>query len=346
MLLEPPPITAARPRTVVRSAPDLAAPRRRTAPARAASGARRPSIAAVVPATDAPATLTRCRAAIARADNPPNETVVVDGPAGLGVCEARNLGASLARADVLVFVDADVAVAPDAFDRIRAAFAADAELDALFGSYCDDPPAPGVVSAFRNLLHHHVHQRGAGPAQTFWAGLGAVRRERFAAVGGFDGRRFAAPSVEDVDLGMRLAAAGATIRLDPRLRGTHLKRWTLPLMVRTDFARRAVPWLRLQLRARSVPTGLNLGWRHRLTALACLCAALALVTTWPAGVAAGLGAQVALNHRFYALLARRRGAAVALAGVPLHALHHLTAVAAVPAALLLHARDRRRGPDR
>jgi transposase len=33
------------------------------------------------------------------------------------------------------------------------------------------------VSRFRNLLHHHTHTTHPGPACTFWAGCGAVRRE-------------------------------------------------------------------------------------------------------------------------------------------------------------------------
>jgi hypothetical protein len=58
-------------------------------------------------------------------------------------------------------------------------------------------------------------------------------------------------------------------------------------------------------------------------------------------VAAGaLAAMVVPNARFYALLARCGGARLALAGVPLHLLHHLTAAASVPAGVLLWARRR------
>ena len=91
-------------------------------------------------------------------------------------------------------MDADVAVHADAFRRIRAAFTADPGLTAVFGSYDDDPPALGAVSGFRNLLHYHVHQSSAGPAGTFWAGLGAVRRDAFAEAGGFDSA-FVAPGL-------------------------------------------------------------------------------------------------------------------------------------------------------
>ena len=107
--------------------------------------------------------------------------------------------------------------------------------DAVFGSYDDAPADPHVVSRFRNLLHHHVHQQGAGPATTFWSGLGAIRRDsvrgrRRLRHGALPGRE-----VEDVELGMRLHARGARIVLDPELLGTHLKRWTLREMVRTDL---------------------------------------------------------------------------------------------------------------
>ena len=103
-----------------------------------------------------------------------------------------------------MFIDSDVEVHRDAFVRIRRAFDADPELTALFGAYDDDPGERDPVSSFRNLLHHHVHTLGEGPATTFWAGLGAVRSEAFHAVGGFDAVRYPWPSIEDIELGGRL----------------------------------------------------------------------------------------------------------------------------------------------
>src|SRR5829696_5491870 len=144
----------------------------------------------------------------------------------------QGLGRHSTAEEVLVFVDADVLPHPDAFARLREAFEVDPALDAVFGSYDTSPRATGLVSRFRNLLHHHVHQQGAGPATTFWAGLGAVRRETFESAGGFDASRFPHASVEDIELGMRLAAAGGKLRLDPELQGTHLKAWTLVELVR------------------------------------------------------------------------------------------------------------------
>jgi glycosyltransferase involved in cell wall biosynthesis len=298
-------------------------------------------IAAIVPATDGPATLATALDAIRAAADPPDELIVVDGPTAAGAAAARNAGADRATSDVLVFVDADVAVHADAFRRIRAHFDADPELTAVFGSYDDAPAARGIVSVFRNLLHHHVHQQSGGPATTFWAGLGAIRREAFLSVAGFDEQRFRHASIEDIDLGMRLAAHGGRIVLDPEIQGTHLKAWTLESMLVTDFAHRGVPWVLLLLRRRAVPSSLNLGWQHRLSAASCVvvCGALA---TRRYGVAAAAGAGfVALNRSFYRLLLRKQGARGAALGVGLHALHHLAGAAAVPVGIVVFLRRRR-----
>ena len=285
----------------------------------------------IVPATNRPPTLARCRAAIERGS--PAELVVVTEPRDANPARARNLGAREATGDVLLFVDADVELHPGALEQVRREFDADPALAALFGSYDDAPAAPGVVSAFRNLLHHHVHQSAPGPATTFWTGLGAVRRDAFEAVGGFDERL---DWLEDIDLGMRLAAAGEPIRLVPSIQGTHLKAWSLWGMLKTDFVGRGVPWVQLLLRHRGSASTLNLGWRHRLSAIASLAAAVSLVRRRPLGVAAAMGALVALNRPFYRLLHRRRGTAEAGAGVVLHALHHLVGVAAVPVGVVRH----------
>ena len=102
-----------------------------------------------------------------------------DGP-GPGRGPQRR-GARPASAPFIFFLDADVAVHPETLGRVIARFDADPGLTALFGSYDDAPTAPGLVSQFRNLLHHYVHQQGsfvddARPAHTFWTGCGAIRR--------------------------------------------------------------------------------------------------------------------------------------------------------------------------
>jgi hypothetical protein len=289
----------------------------------------------VVPATNAPPTLSRAIAAIEGAEDPPEQLVVVETPGSLSPAGARNNGAWRATGDILVFVDADVEVHPDVFRRIRAAFEGDPELTAVFGSSDDVVAEPGAVSAFRNLLHHHVHQQSAGPAGTFWAGLGAMRRDAFVRAGGF-----VEHPVEDIELGMRLAADGAQIELDPEIQGTHLKRWNIWTMIRTDLFIRGIPWVGLLLRHRNTSAALNLGWRHRLSALASVAILFGAILRSPWIVGGAVVALVLLNVPFYVLLVRRAGVLRALAGVVLHFVHHLVGVIALPLGVLRYVTSR------
>jgi len=305
-------------------------------------GAPEPSLtlAAIVPATDDPPTLERARAALEAGARKPDQLIVQRGPA-TGPAAARNRAAAESGADILVFVDADVEVHGDALELIEQRFAEDPELAAVVGAYDERPEDPGLPSQYRNLLHHHVHIGAAGEAETFWAGLGAIRREHFERAGGFDADRYPQPSVEDIDLGMRLRRDGARIVLDPQIRGRHLKRWTPLSIARTDFARRGVPWARLLLQRGRGSTALNLDWRRRLSAAASVALLGAVLARRPRPAAAALATGLVLDRDLYALLLRRGGPKLLLAGVPLHQLHQLCAAASVPAAVVLHLIDGR-----
>jgi GT2 family glycosyltransferase len=300
----------------------------------------------IVPAYNGGAALTECLDALRASVGPEHEVLVVDDAStddtaaraeasGLrvirlarnrGPAAARNEGARQARGDVLFFVDADVVLDRDAIGRIARTLA-DASVSATFGSYDARPRDPGIVSQYRNLLHHFVHQTGNAEASTFWAGCGAVRRAAFAEVGGFDELRYNAPSIEDIELGCRLRSAGHRIVLDKQLQATHLKRWTLRSMVSTDLWRRAIPWSRLIFERSEFPGDLNLKVAQRvsvtLTGLAAVCLMLA---AWRpsllfAAIVAIAGV-VALNQGFFRFLARERGLAFAAACVPLQLVHY------------------------
>ncbi len=301
-----------------------------------------PAIAVVVPATDRPATLPRCLAAIESARSPGDGLVVVESPEGLGPAAARNRGARSASADgaeIVLFVDSDVEVHPDALDRVRAAFASDPGLAAVFGSYDESPAEPGVVSRFRNLLHASVHESGAGEASTFWAGLGAVRADVLAESGGFDEKLFARPAVEDVELGARIDRAGHRIVNEPAIRGKHLKRWTAASMARTDALSRAEPWTRLALAGRAPADTLNLARRRRIgAALALLVAGLAAARR-PRATALAALALIVAEAPLFSLLHRSGGLRLAGAGLPLLVLHHLSAAVGALVGLFRHLRD-------
>jgi Glycosyl transferase family 21 len=224
-------------------------------------------------------------------------------------------------------------VRPDTLSRVAALFREQPDTAAVFGSYDDEPAARNFVSQYKNLLHHFVHQQASERAETFWAGCGAVRRDAFDSVGGFDERRYTRASVEDIELGGRLRRAGYTIALDKALQVKHLKRWTLTSLLRADIFDRALPWSRLILRGGGpLIDDLNLRVRERVCAALVASAALLLFLACftPAPYAATLaGASVlaltavfVLNFKLFRFFAARRGAAFAAASFPLLVLYY------------------------
>jgi GT2 family glycosyltransferase len=246
-----------------------------------------------------------------------------------GPAAARNRGAGAAQGTLLVFLDADVRVRSETLVRLVEAFA-DPQVAAAFGSYDDEPAAPGWVSRYKNLAHHFVHQRAREEASTFWAGCGAIRRAAFDSVGGFD-ERYARPSIEDVELGYRLREAGLRIRLVPAARVTHLKRWTLRSWLVSDVRDRAVPWARLVRSGRGLPRDLNFTGKDRAAnaAVALGLAALAL-SPWHAWVGGAilpaLLASLVADVPFLAFVARRHSPLFAAAAALFQVLHRIAAV--------------------
>lgn len=242
-----------------------------------------PDVSIVIPAYNAGDCLDRCLDALARQDTPPAEIIVVDDgstdgsidrAAGGGVtvlktsgrrgpAEARNAGARAAHSQILFFLDADVCAHEDAIGRVAAAFA-DPSIDAVIGSYDDDPSSRDFLSQYKNLMHHFVHQTARSEASTFWSGCGAVRREVFLEFSGFD-ESYKRPAIEDIELGYRLRKAGRRILLDRDLHVKHLKRWTFWNLVKTDVLDRGVPWTELILRDQNLPNDLNLQISQRIS---------------------------------------------------------------------------------
>ncbi len=257
-----------------------------------------------------------------------------------GPAEARNVASRAAVGEIVWFVDADVVAHDDVPDWLQKAFA-DASVAAVFGSYDDAPPWPAFASQYMNLRHHAVHHRSPGEAFSFWSGLGAVRREPFLAVGGYDAARYLVPSIEDIELGYRLRERGGRILLVPEMQGTHLKRWTLKGVIETDIQLRALPWAKLLMERPELPLHLNVRASERAKALlgGALLASLPLVAlrVLPLWLPLALFALAwAVNRPLFAVFRKRNGIGFALAALAFHQLHYVYAGAAYVYCRLTH----------
>jgi len=305
-------------------------------------------ISVIIPVHNGGKCFQQCLQALGRSSRAPDEIIVIDDAstdetaliaqqhgaqvislagAPHGPAQARNAGVAAAIGDLLVFIDADVAVHADTIERIASYFEAQPKLAALFGSYDDTPAARNLISLYKNLQHHYVHQHAHREASTFWAGCGAIRREAFLNAGGFNAA-YRTPSIEDIELGLRLRQAGERIWLCKDVQAKHLKRWTLKSWMHADIFARAVPWTKLILASGGLPSDLNLDASSRVSALATLSLVpLVVLGFWaPAAwlvVLATLLLILVLNAGLYALFLRQGGPLFTMAAVGCHLIYFL-----------------------
>jgi len=237
-----------------------------------------PLVSVIIPAYNASQYLERCIAAITGSTYSSYEIIVVDDasvdetakiarklgttvlelPHQSGPAKARNYGTKKAQGDIFLFVDSDVLIKKDTIARIVHNFVQNSDISAIFGSYDKNPSEKNFFSQYKNLLHHFVHQISSSDAITFWAGCGAVRKEVFNSVGGFDNNKYSKPCIEDIEMGYRLKKMGYRILLDKDLQVTHLKKWTFTSLMRADIFQRAIPWTKLILESQEMVSDLNL----------------------------------------------------------------------------------------
>lgn len=306
------------------------------------------TVGVIVPVHNGQETIQRCLSALLRSERHVDQIIVVDDGSTddsgelaremgvevmrtvdrpLGPALARNLAASQIDTDIIVFVDSDVEVDNDALRQLIEPLEADSPIAATFGSYDDHPDCTRVAALYANLRHHCTHQASEGEAETFWAGLGAIRREAFLSIGGFD-ESFTSPSIEDVELGVRLRQAGHQIRTIPNAQGKHLKNWTLTQLWRTDVFDRALPWARLMMEADGLRGKLNASADQKIAAML---APLMLLTVmlgfffgkhWWLATVLGTVGWFALNGSLFRLLFRRGGPRAMVGGVVLHWIYY------------------------
>jgi len=254
-----------------------------------------------------------------------------------GPAAARNLGASRAKGDILLFLDSDIVIRPDTISKIASIFSKDTDLSAVFGSYDDDPYEKDFLSQYKNLVHHFVHQNGKNDASTFWAGCGAIKNEVFSEIGGFDQEKFKTSSIEDIELGYRLKSNGYKILLDKTLQVKHLKKWSIKNYLSAEIFRRAIPWSRLILETGNFHSDLNLKISDRISAF------LAWIISFVTGfLIVGLFINgiklifielsillflsilfLVLNYKFYKFLLVNRGFLFLIESIPIHFLYFI-----------------------
>jgi GT2 family glycosyltransferase len=305
------------------------------------------NISVIIPVHNGGDSFRRCLSSLDKSTVSPDEVIVVsdadtDGswlvaqefgakvirmPINGGPAKARNLGASAATGDILYFVDADVVISQNAISQVKKAFENESDLAALIGSYDDEPGASNFLSQYKNLFHHYNHQIAREEAFTFWGACGAIRREVFLSLGGFD-ESYRRPSIEDIELGYRIRQAGYKIKLLKDLQVKHLKYWGVVSLLKAEIFYRALPWTELIWHQRQLNNDLNLGVSSRLSVILVYGFLLALLGAfWWSGflaVAAVLSSILLwLNFAVYRFFYAKRGLGFALYVIPWHWFYYI-----------------------
>jgi glycosyltransferase involved in cell wall biosynthesis len=141
-----------------------------------------------------------------------------------GPAAARNLGAQEARAEIVLFTDADCAPAPDWIEQMTAAFSAESDgapsIAAVKGTYRTlqkEMVARFVQEEYEEKYRRMARRETIDFVDTYSAGY---RRDVFLENEGFDSR-FPVDSVEDQEFSFRLARRGYRMVFAPRAQVTH-----------------------------------------------------------------------------------------------------------------------------
>ncbi|MEJ7787040.1 MAG: glycosyltransferase family 2 protein [Solirubrobacteraceae bacterium] len=233
-----------------------------------------------------------------------------------GSYHARNAGARLGSAPWLLFIDSDATATPDLLDRLFEQVPSE-RTAVLAGAVVDEPPEPGTGTLAQRYAwlkssmsqEHTLGHESAAFAQTANC---AVRRDAFAAIGGFADQ---VRSGGDADLCLRLARAGWELESRPGAAVIHHNRATVPRMLAQRARHGAgAGWLSREhpeaLPARSFPGVLWWGARRAATGIGRLArgdrdAAIMALLDGPAVIAFEVGRRLP-NRRLLQPLRRHR----------------------------------------
>lgn len=220
----------------------------------AAAKEEQPALTVIVPTHERPEALARCLRALSAQDYPAErfEVLVVDDSSeptaiapelaqglrlcihrsgGVGAAAARNAGAAVASAPLLLFLDDDVVAAPDLVRLHAERQERDGGDAVLVGSY---PPRPRTRSfaamaavLWWNDFFGAMKQAEIPTYAGALTGNMSISRAAFERIGGFD-PRFGRYRREDWEWGLRALKAGVSLGYEPAARGMHEFRLDAP----------------------------------------------------------------------------------------------------------------------
>lgn len=303
-------------------------------------------ISIVVPTLNSEKTISKCMDSILSSSYRDYEVIIVDGGSsdktlellegyeaklielkGAGAAKARNFGAKSADGNILLFLDSDVLIGRKGLEKVRDDFLNNPEVSAVIGIYDLQPANGGFFPTFDVLRKHY---EWASPdikyVNSFVTSNGAVKKDVFFDIGGFNESLPGVVANEDIEFGRRLSEKNK-ILLDKEFAVKHYA----PGLKRSlrAYYKRSFHYVRIFLNKRRFENVKT----TRSAAVSSLCAFFGTLLMlfsplYPLGILL-LGLHLLMNLPFYQFVFKMKGVLFSLASILAFYFFSLVVVAGV-----------------
>lgn len=215
-----------------------------------------PLVSVIMPVKNGAATLSHALRAVRRSYYKNYEIIVVDDDSsdnsgevakaygatvvkvenGRGANNARNLGASLAKGEILMFIDADIVIERETVLEIVESLE-ESYADAVVGIYTAKHRHESFVSQYKNLWVRYSYIKSPPVIDWLFGSVSGIKRKSFLKLGGFNVELMAKHGHDDIELGKRAARAELNITLNMDIEVEHLKKYTIASFIKNEFNR-------------------------------------------------------------------------------------------------------------
>jgi glycosyltransferase involved in cell wall biosynthesis len=229
-----------------------------------------------------------------------------------GPSVGRNAGAKQATGDIILYIDGDVLVPPDALHKVNEQITEN-KYDGVVGTFTSDIRFKNYASNYKNLFVKYVFSKMPPVNGLIYTSLMGVKKAALEEIGGFDENDHIYPC-EDHELGLRLTRK-YRIFLQRDLEIEHVRHYDIISLLKKDFVV-SLRIIRTHLRFRKIkardkknlPTLRSFNASVGLSGLLLLFAVLSAVGPFFALAAAALAlAILLLNGPFLFFLLKKKG---------------------------------------